>query len=211
LRRSGVRDSDWSGTLLLVTIAQLSEVNPSFTQGLPMTRAALEFALERHAGQLRGDHYAPFVQHPLEVASLLSLAGYDDAVVASGVLHDVLENTYTDVGELEDRFGETVAALVQAVSEDVSITHDQARKSALRAQVARSSAQAAAIFAADKVSKVRELRARLSYGLSPEAADHKVDHYQASLAMLEQRLGERNALVRQLRFELEMLRMLQTP
>jgi (p)ppGpp synthase/HD superfamily hydrolase len=193
-----------------VTIAQLSEVNPAFSQGLPMTRAALEFALERHAGQVRGDHYAPFVQHPLEVASLLSLAGYDDAVVASGVLHDVLENTYTDVGEVEDRFGETVAALVQVVSEDVSITQDQTRKAALRAQVARSPAQAAAIFAADKVSKVRELRARLSYGLSPEGADHKVDHYEASLAMLEQRLGERNALVRQLRFELEMLRMPQT-
>jgi (p)ppGpp synthase/HD superfamily hydrolase len=193
-----------------VAIAQLSKISPSFTQGLPLTRAALDLALERHAGQLRGDHYAPFVQHPLEVASLLSLAGYEDAVVASGVLHDVLENTYTDVGELEDRFGETVAALVQAVSEDVSITHDQARKSALRTQVARSSAQAAAIFAADKVSKVRELRARLSHGLSPEEADHKVDHYQASLAMLEQRLGERDALVRQLRFELEMLRMLQT-
>jgi (p)ppGpp synthase/HD superfamily hydrolase len=193
-----------------VTIAQLSEVNPAFTQGLPLTRAALEFALERHAGQVRGDHYAPFVQHPLEVASLLSLAGYDDAVVASGVLHDVLENTYTDVGELGDRFGETVAALVQVVSEDVSITQDQTRKAALRAQVARSPAQAAAIFAADKVSKVRELRARLSYGLSPEGADHKVDHYEASLAMLEQRLGERNALVRQLRFELEMLRMPQT-
>jgi (p)ppGpp synthase/HD superfamily hydrolase len=90
---------------------------PLAAVGLPMTRAVLEFALERHAGQLRGDHYAPFVQHPLEVASLLSLAGYEDAVVASGVLHDVLENTYTDVGELEDRFGETVAALVQAVSE----------------------------------------------------------------------------------------------
>jgi (p)ppGpp synthase/HD superfamily hydrolase len=193
-----------------VTIAQLSQVNPSFTQGLPLTRAALEFAFERHAGQVRGDHYAPFVQHPLEVASLLSLAGYDDAVVASGVLHDVLENTYTDVGELEDRFGETVAALVQVVSEDVSITHDHARKAALRAQVGRSSAQAAAVFAADKVSKVRELRARPSYGLSPEEAEHKVDHYEASLAMLEQRLGERNELVRQLRFELEMLRMLQT-
>jgi (p)ppGpp synthase/HD superfamily hydrolase len=159
---------------------------------------------------VRGDHYAPFVQHPLEVASLLSLAGYDDAVVASGVLHDVLENTYTDVGEVEDRFGETVAALGQVVSEDVSITQDQTRKAALRAQVARSPAQAAAIFAADKVSKVRELRARLSYGLSPEGADHKVDHYEASLAMLEQRLSERNALVRQLRFELEMLRMPQT-
>ena len=61
-------------------IAHVSEVNPSFTRGLPLTRAALELALERHAGQLRGDRYTPFVQHPLEVASLLSLAGYEDAV-----------------------------------------------------------------------------------------------------------------------------------
>jgi (p)ppGpp synthase/HD superfamily hydrolase len=92
------------------------------TNALPLTRAALEFALERHAGQLRSDGYAPFVQHPLEVASLLSLAGYQDEVVASGVLHDVLENTEADGVELEDRFGETVAALVHGMSEDDSIS-----------------------------------------------------------------------------------------
>ena len=87
-----------------MTTAELTEVSPSFTEGLPLTRAALEFALERHAGQMRGDEYAPFVQHPLEVASLLSVAGYQDDVVASGVLHDVLEKTDTDAIELEARF-----------------------------------------------------------------------------------------------------------
>jgi (p)ppGpp synthase/HD superfamily hydrolase len=191
-----------------VTTTQLTEVSPTFAEGLPLTRGALEFALERHAGQLRGE-CAPFVQHPLEVALLLSLAGYEDDVVASGVLHDVLENTDTDGVELKERFGQTVAALVHAVSEDDSITHDRARKSALRGQVARSSTNAAAIFAADKVSKVRELRSRLSCGL-PAEADLKLDHYRASLAMLEQRLGGRHPLVQQLRFELEMLGMLQT-
>jgi hypothetical protein len=80
----------------------------------------------------------------------------------------------------------------------------------LQARVARGSTDAAAIFAADKVSKVRELRPRLSLGLSPEKADLKLEHYRASLAMLERRLGERQALVQQLRFELEMLGMLQT-
>jgi (p)ppGpp synthase/HD superfamily hydrolase len=47
-------------------------------------------------------------------ASLLRVAGYRDHVVASGVLHDVLENTDTDATELEDRFGPRVSGLVQA-------------------------------------------------------------------------------------------------
>lgn len=182
-----------------------SQVHPSFTRELPLTRAALNFALERHAGQLREDERAPFVHHPLEVASLLRLAGYRDDVVASGVLHDVLENTHTDDVELEDRFGKTVAALVQAVSEDSSIEDEQLRKSGLREQVARSSPEAAAVFAADKVSKVRELRARLGYGVPPEQAALRLDHYRLSLPMLERRLGRRHPLIEQLRFELDLL------
>jgi hypothetical protein len=59
-----------------------------------------------------------------------------------------------------------------------------------------------------KVSKVRELRSQLSCGL-PAEADVKLDHYRASLVMLERRLGERHTLVQQLRCELEMLGMLQ--
>jgi (p)ppGpp synthase/HD superfamily hydrolase len=198
-RRACVRDTH------LVSTAELPQVNPSFTRELPLTRAALQFALERHAGQLRADERVPFVQHPLEVASLLRLAGYRDDVVASGVLHDVLENTHTDEGELEDRFGKTVAALVQAVSEDTSIEDERVRKSGLRAQVARSSTDAAAVFAADKVSKAREMRSRLGRGLPREEAAPKLNHYRLSLPMLERRLGRRHPLIEQLRFELDLL------
>jgi (p)ppGpp synthase/HD superfamily hydrolase len=192
-----------------VATAQLSpEVSPSFTGGLPLTRAALALAAERHEGQVRGDERTPFLQHPLEVAMLLSLAGYPDEVVACGVLHDLLEDTNTDASELEERFGASVAALVQHVSEDASIEDEAARKRALRAQVNRAPVDAAAVFAADKVSKARELRARLSCGLTAEKADAKLDHYRASLPMLGRRLGPRDPLVDQLRFELEMLEML---
>jgi (p)ppGpp synthase/HD superfamily hydrolase len=171
--------------------------------GLPLTEAALMFAAERHDGQLLAGERAPFVKHPLEVASLLSAAGYPDEVVASGVLHDVLESTETPANELEYRFGGRVAALVQAVSEDDSIDDRSARKAALRAQVARAPLEAAAVFAADKVSRTRELRARLESGLSREAAAPKLEHYRASLSMLEWRLGRRNRLVEQLRAELD--------
>jgi (p)ppGpp synthase/HD superfamily hydrolase len=188
-----------------VPTALAREVEPSFVERLPLTRTALEFALRRHAGQRRGGDEAPFVLHPLEVGSLLSLAGYADHTVAAGVLHDVLENTDTDEVELESRFGPRVSALVRAVSDDPSIEDEQARKAALRSQVASASVEAAAIFAADKVSKARELRLKLSCGLPGDEADRQLGHYWASLSMLEALLGRRHPLVEQLRFELETL------
>jgi (p)ppGpp synthase/HD superfamily hydrolase len=171
----------------------------------PLTEAALVFAAERHHGQVLAGEQAPFVQHPLEVAALLSGAGYPDEVVASGVLHDVLEDTETNPLELEYRFGARVAALVQAVTEDEAIADREARKSALRAQVAGGPLEAAAVFAADKVSRVRRLRTQAGPGLSDGEYQAKLAHYRASLSMLEWRLGRRDRLVAQLRLELEPL------
>jgi hypothetical protein len=67
-----------------------------------------------------------------------------------------------------------------------------------------------AIYAADKVAKARELRARVSFGRAaepPESDDvaAKLDHYEKSLEMLEAVMPGL-PVVRQLRFELEALR-----
>jgi (p)ppGpp synthase/HD superfamily hydrolase len=188
-----------------VPTAELKAVCPSFVKRLPVTAAALEFALERHAGQVRDGDHAPFVLHPLEVGSLLSLAGYEDHIVAAGVLHDVLEDTNTDDAELEERFGPEVSALVRAVSEDPSIQDERVRKATLRSQVALGPVEAGAVFAADKVSKARELRLKLSCGLGGDETEDKLAHYRASLAMLERLLGHRHLILEQLRFELETL------
>ena len=181
------------------------EVSHPFAPRMPIATAAVEFAVERHAGQLRHVDRAPFVMHPIEVGSLLSSAGYADEVVAAGVLHDVLEDTDTSVRELEERFGTAVSALVSAVTEDASIEDERVRKRALRSQVARGPADAVAVFAADKVSKSRELRLTLSRGPVAQDAASKLTHYWASLRLVERRLGRQNAVVRQLRLELEAL------
>ena len=114
-----------------------------FVQGLPRTRAALSFADERHAGQQREIYGAPFVTHPLEVACLLHEAGYGDDVVAAGVLHDVVEDTTAERGDLEERFGREVARLVAAVTDDPEISDPAERKAALRLQVAQAGESAA--------------------------------------------------------------------
>ena len=182
---------------------------PSFVETLPITKAALEFAAARHAGQLRETDRAPFILHPLEVAHLLRGRDYPDHVVAAGVLHDVIEDTDVRGGELEERFGPEVAALVVSVSEPPGAGGYRERKARLREAVAAASPDAAAVFAADKVAKARELRLELVRRGEPAAAldPDKLEHYWACLTMLERRLG-RHALVAQLRFELEALDLL---
>jgi (p)ppGpp synthase/HD superfamily hydrolase len=171
-----------------------------FVERSPLTRDALNFAASMHAGQTRDS--IPFVAHPVEVACLLHEAGYSDEVVAAGVLHEVLEATDVERPELEERFGPAVAALVAAVSADPSIEDDATRKAALRSQVAYAGDEAAAVFAADKVSKARELRARARHGRFQRSDEGKLDHYRASLEMLSE-LIPGHPLVEQLREELE--------
>lgn len=173
-----------------------------FVKQSPLTRDALAFANERHAGQTRDLDGAPFVTHPVEVACLLHEGGYSDDVVAAGVLHDVLEDTDAQPEELASRFGHDVAALVAAVSHDPSIEDPTERKAALRLQVAEAGECAAAIFAADKVSKARELRVRMSRGLFRDGDRAKLEHYEASLELLSDLLPG-HPLVDELRMELE--------
>jgi (p)ppGpp synthase/HD superfamily hydrolase len=179
-----------------------SMARTDFVERSPLTREALAFASSRHEGQTRDIDSIPFVTHPVEVACLLHEAGYSDEVVAAGVLHDVIEDTDANRADLEERFGANVAALVAAVSDDPSIVDDVRRKAALRDQVARAGECAGAIFAADKVSKARELRIRVERGRFERKDRGKVEHYEASLGMLDE-LMPGHPLVERLRTELD--------
>jgi (p)ppGpp synthase/HD superfamily hydrolase len=173
-----------------------------FVDRSPLTRDALAFAASHHEGQTRDLDGIPFVTHPVEVACLLHEAGYSDEVVAAGVLHDVLEDTDASVEDLERRFGSRVAELVAGVSDDPSIEDDAQRKAALRDQVARAGECAAVIFAADKVSKARELRIRAAHGRFERRDTTRIEHYRASLEMLAELLPGHELLDR-LRAELD--------
>jgi (p)ppGpp synthase/HD superfamily hydrolase len=175
-----------------------------FVERSPLTRDALAFASSRHEGQTRDLDGIPFVTHPVEVACLLHEGGYSDEVVAAGVLHDVLEDTEVERGELEERFGPEVARLVAAVSDDPAIEDHAERKAALRRQVAAAGDRAVAVFAADKVSKARELRARTGHGRFERKDEVRIEHYRASLEMLDD-LMPGHELVDQLRVELDAL------
>jgi (p)ppGpp synthase/HD superfamily hydrolase len=156
-----------------------------------------------HSGQRRDADRAPFILHPLEVAQLPARARLPGRGGGRRGPADVIEDA--DV-ELERRFGARVAALVEVVSEPPGGGSYAERKARLRDAISRADADAAAVFAADKVAKARELR--MSLARDPGRLDaEKLDHYWASLGVLEHRLGH-HPLVRQLRFELEALALL---
>jgi (p)ppGpp synthase/HD superfamily hydrolase len=183
-------------------------MQPPFADDRPVVREAVEWAARMHADQRRDVDHAPFVLHPLEVAMLLSGRGFDDEVVAAGVLHDIVENTTATVSDVRDRFGARTAAIVAAVSEDSRIEGYAARKAALRAQAAAGGPDALAVYAADKIAKAREMRAQAAHDSallgSPRVAQ-KLEHYEQSLLMLRAAAGGL-PMVDQLAFELWALR-----
>ena len=169
-----------------------------------LTRAAFAFAAARHADQYREIDGAPFIAHALEVGRLLRRDGQPDDVVAAGLLHDVLEKTGTTRRELEREFRSRIAELVAAVSDDSTISDYDRRKRELRDRVARSGADTLAIYAADKISKVRELRQLSRRRVGHRTNQAKLAHYRESLEMLRRAAG-RSGLVDRLDLELRAL------
>ncbi|HYK35194.1 bifunctional (p)ppGpp synthetase/guanosine-3',5'-bis(diphosphate) 3'-pyrophosphohydrolase [Alloacidobacterium sp.] len=78
-------------------------------------RKAWEFCLEKHSGQLRASG-EPFVLHPLEVAIVLAEMKLDSTAIAGGLLHDTVEDTKATIAEINARFGEQVAHIVEGVT-----------------------------------------------------------------------------------------------
>ena len=76
---------------------------------------AYHFAQEYHTGQTRKSG-RPFIQHCVEVARILAQLRLDATTVASGLLHDVLEDTDASLQEVELAFGPKIASLIDGVT-----------------------------------------------------------------------------------------------
>ncbi len=76
---------------------------------------AYVFAMRAHGSQLRasGD---PYFHHPVEVAGILTAYKLDSASIATGLLHDTVEDTGATLGDIERLFGKPVARLVDGVT-----------------------------------------------------------------------------------------------
>lgn len=83
-----------------------------------MIEKAVVFATRVHRGTMRKGTNQPYIFHPLEVLSLVTLMTSDEDIMCAAVLHDTLEDTDTTWQELKLEFNERIADLVSAESED---------------------------------------------------------------------------------------------
>ena len=76
---------------------------------------AYQFSAEAHAGQVRNSG-EPYVTHCVEVAKILADLQLDSVTVASGLIHDVVEDTKVTVADVEREFGPEVAGIVDGMT-----------------------------------------------------------------------------------------------
>ena len=133
---------------------EIMKINPTSE----LMRAA-EFAAQRHAAQNRkGAVQEPYVNHLIEVASLLAAAtdGRDTALLMAGLLHDTVEDVGVTAKELTEAFGADVAQLVLEVTDDKTL--EKAERKRLQVEKApHKSQRAKMIKMADKISNVRAI------------------------------------------------------
>ena len=85
---------------------------------------AYDFALKAHEKQKR-DEGSPYIIHPIAVADILTELKLDSATIATGLLHDTIEDTYATYNTIESEFGKEVADLVDGVTK-ISVFENQA-------------------------------------------------------------------------------------
>jgi (p)ppGpp synthase/HD superfamily hydrolase len=158
----------------------------------PLFARAYALAAEAHASQRRATDQALFLDHVLEVATLLHDAGFDDELVAAGLLHDAVERGTLTENRLRTEMGEIISSLVLGLTEDRAIESFAERKEALREQVKAAGARTITIFAADKLSDIRGLCSGIElYSDSIEARmrttiEGMAGHYRESVEMIEE-------------------------
>ncbi len=82
---------------------------------LELLRKAYVFSALAHKGQVRHSG-EPYLIHPIEVAAILADQRLDVVCVASGLLHDVIEDTLTTVERINELFGPDIAHIVEGLT-----------------------------------------------------------------------------------------------
>lgn len=123
-------------------------------------KEALDFATEAHQNQKRKYSGDPYITHPIAVAKIVSKYGGSQAQVAAALLHDVVEDTPVKIEDIQSRFGDEVAHLVDRLT-DVSKPEDgnRAKRKALdRQHIAESNRDAQFIKAADIIHNTTDIK-----------------------------------------------------
>jgi (p)ppGpp synthase/HD superfamily hydrolase len=117
---------------------------------------AVQFAAEKHAGQVRKGTTRPYISHSLEVKEILETENCSEEVIIAGILHDTIEDTGTKPEEIKALFGEKVLDIVKAESEDKSKSWKERKLAAIN-HLQSAPLEVKLVCCADKVSNLRDM------------------------------------------------------
>jgi len=80
---------------------------------------AIVFAVQAHAGTERRGKGFPYIVHPMEAMEIVATMTPDQELLAAAALHDTVEDTDVTIEQIRAEFGDRVAALVAAESDEV--------------------------------------------------------------------------------------------
>ena len=115
----------WRGDSFSALLSRLETYLPA--EDLGGIVDAYEYSAKVHEGQLRRSG-APYVTHPVAVAEILAGLHLDAGTIKAALLHDVIEDTASTLQDVEERFGEDVALLVDGVSKLDQLRFDSAEE-----------------------------------------------------------------------------------
>ena len=123
---------------------------------------AIVFAVRAHAGTERRCKGFPYIVHPLEAVGIVATMTSDQELLAAAALHDVVEDTDITLEQIRDEFGERIAALVAAETDELyPEVHDVEswckRKQAAIDRLASASLDAKMVALGDKLSNMRAI------------------------------------------------------
>ena len=123
---------------------------------------ALVFAVKAHSGTERRGKGYPYIVHPLEAVEIVATMTSDQELLAAAALHDTVEDTDVTVEQIREAFGDRVADLVAAESDEMptGVSEEDswhARKQAAIDRLAHESREAKMVALGDKLSNMRAI------------------------------------------------------
>ena len=107
-----------NGGYPLHTFEQVEDIYSTYItskEDKALIKKAYDFIMEKHKGQMRKSG-EPYYHHLLEVAYILSELHCGPATIASGLLHDVVEDTDVTVEDIKKGWGEEIAMIVDSLT-----------------------------------------------------------------------------------------------
>lgn len=164
------------------------KLNIKDTDELLKIKEAYEFALKAHKDmkRLNGED---FITHPLEVTAIVNDLNVDAITIEAALLHEVLNNSDTEIEKIKEQFGENVATIVDSLTKinKLELVDDSERSAIYLRKVLVGLATDVRVLFIKLADRLHNMRT--NYAINPKKQKEKAYETQAVLIPIAHRLG----------------------